>query len=170
MRFSTSALLACALFTSCATLVSPRKYPVTISSAPPGAAIVITDVNGVEVYKGKTPAEVLLKSGGKYFQRQQYTVLFTKKNYPAKVLTLSADLNGWYLGNIVLGNVWGMLVIDPLTGAMWRIPKKEMRADLGPRTGWNQLRTPTGRPGLQIVSLDDVPADQLAGLESLPAQ
>jgi hypothetical protein len=30
-------------------------------------------------------------------------------------------LNKWYFGNILLGGVIGMLVVDPLTGAMYSL-------------------------------------------------
>jgi len=33
----------------------------------------------------------------------------------------------WYLaGNIVFGGIAGWLIVDPLTGAMWRLSPKEV--------------------------------------------
>lgn len=32
-------------------------------------------------------------------------------------------MDGWYIGNIFFGGLMGLLVIDPITGAMWKLPK-----------------------------------------------
>jgi hypothetical protein len=40
-------------------------------------------------------------------------------------------MDGWYLGNIVFGGLVGLLVVDPLTGAMWKLDPT-MNADLTP--------------------------------------
>jgi len=35
-------------------------------------------------------------------------------------------MNGWYFGNLAIGGILGMLVIDPLTGAMYRmVPRSD---------------------------------------------
>jgi len=31
-------------------------------------------------------------------------------------------MSGWYWGNILIGGLIGMLVVDPLTGAMYKLP------------------------------------------------
>ena len=36
--------------------------------------------------------------------------------------SVTAGLNGWYFGNILIGGLVGMLIVDPLTGAMYRMP------------------------------------------------
>ena len=35
--------------------------------------------------------------------------------------TRDAYLNGWYIGNVVFGGLIGLLIVDPETGAMWRL-------------------------------------------------
>jgi hypothetical protein len=30
-------------------------------------------------------------------------------------------MDGWYIGNILFGGLIGILIVDPLTGAMWKL-------------------------------------------------
>ena len=34
---------------------------------------------------------------------------------------VSSSLNGWYWGNILVGGLIGMLIVDPISGAMYEI-------------------------------------------------
>ncbi len=109
-------------FTGCATLLSESVYPVTITSAPDDATITITDSNKNIVFQGKTPAEVNLKASSGFFRKASYTIKFEKKGYKDSVYTLTSTLDGWYFGNLISGNIIiGMLIIDPITGAMWQL-------------------------------------------------
>ena len=148
---------SCLLFASgCASIVSKTKYPVAISSAPNKAKFTITDVRGREVQSGTTPTVVHLKAGGGYFKKQTYTVRFTKEGYDAKVMTIQADLNGWYFGNLVFGGAIGFLIVDPISGAMWKISQRDVQGIL------NQASAYSGSPddqSLNIMSVDDVPEE-----------
>lgn len=31
-------------------------------------------------------------------------------------------MDGWYVGNIIFGGLIGLLLVDPITGAMWKLP------------------------------------------------
>jgi hypothetical protein len=139
---------------SCASIVSKSKYPVAISSAPAGASVTITDRNGKEVFSGVAPTTATLKSGAGYFSKAIYKVTFSKPGFDTKEMTLEADINGWYFGNLVFGGLLGLLVVDPATGAMYRISEKEMQGVLVPSAqGYN----PTDKTNLRIMSLDEVP-------------
>jgi len=48
------------LGSSCASIVSKSKYPITINSRPSDAKITITDKKGVTVFSGLTPAMLKL--------------------------------------------------------------------------------------------------------------
>jgi len=109
------------LSTSCATIVSKSKWPLTINSTPTESRISITDRNGVEIYTGNTPATLKLKSGAGFFQRARYQVKLEKEGYVTKVIPIEFRLNGWYFGNLLLGGVIGMLIVDPATGAMYKM-------------------------------------------------
>ena len=114
-----------ASLTSCATLFTSTKYPVTFNSTPEGAGITIENRAGVVVFDGKTPASVKLKSSAGYMKKEEYKVTFTKDGYARKVVHISAELDGWYIGNILIGGWLGMLIVDPLSGAMYKIAKED---------------------------------------------
>jgi hypothetical protein len=169
MRLTLPLALATTLLlgNSCATIVSKARYPVAFTSEPPGASFTVTDVNGREVFTGNTPTVVPLKPGGDYFQRQTYTIKFSKPGFETKTMMLEADFNGWYLGNLLFGGVIGLLIVDPLTGAMYRINDTQLQATL--MTSGQGL-APTTEGGLQIVSIQDVPAGLRDKLEPVAAK
>jgi hypothetical protein len=114
----------------CASIVGESRYPVAVSSAPPGATFEITDEDGALVHTGNTPSTVTLKSGSGYFSGQTYKLHFKKDGYPDKSVELDSSLSGWYWGNILIGGLIGMLIVDPLTGAMYKLPE-HASADMG---------------------------------------
>jgi hypothetical protein len=115
------ALAPTLLFGSCATIVSKTEYPVRIDSAPQQAKVVVTDRRGKEIYSGLTPANIKLRSGAGFFQKAIYNITFTKEGFKERNIEVSASLNSWYFGNIVFGGFLGFLIIDPATGAMYRL-------------------------------------------------
>ncbi|MCW9732732.1 Hsp20/alpha crystallin family protein [Avibacterium sp. 20-15] len=125
-------LLKVALFvatvglTGCATIVSKSTYPVSIQSVPEGANFTITNREGKIVSQGITPQVVKLKSGSSYFKPEKYLITFDKKGFTKETIEIQAKLDGWYWGNFVIGGPLGHLVIDPLTGAMYRLPEEVM--------------------------------------------
>lgn len=125
-----AAVTAMVVVQGCASIVGESRYPVAISSAPPGAAFEITDKNGTVLHNGNTPSTVTLKSGKGYFSGQTYTLNFKKEGYPDKSIKLNSSLSGWYWGNILIGGLIGMLIVDPLTGAMYKLPEAAS-ADMG---------------------------------------
>ena len=58
-------------------------------------------------------------------KREEYIITFTKNGYSQKTINISAELDGWYIGNILLGGLIGMLIIDPASGAMYKIAKED---------------------------------------------
>jgi len=121
------------------------------------------------VFSGVTPAAVQLKSGSSFFNREKYTLKFTMPGYDPKTAQLEADVNGWYFGNIVFGGFIGLLIVDPATGAMYRIAQKEVQVALSQTQGFNNA--PGADPnGLQIVSITQIPANQRHLLIPVPAR
>lgn len=111
------------LFVSgCASIVSDSSYPVSVNSTPEGASFTVTNRLGSQVVSGTTPEIVTLKAGSGYFKKESYTVAVSLEGYEEKVFTVSASMDGWYWGNIAIGGLIGMLIVDPLTGAMFRLP------------------------------------------------
>jgi hypothetical protein len=109
------------LFSSCASIVSKSSYPISINSTPSEAKIIITDKKGIEVYSGNTPATMKLKAGSGFFGKAHYQVKFEKDGYDTKTVPVHFKLDGWYFGNIVFGGLIGMLIVDPATGAMYKL-------------------------------------------------
>ncbi len=149
-------LFPCIMFFSgCATIVSKSSYPVYLRTDPPGANIKITDKKGHVVYQGKSPTTVRLKSGAGYFSKAQYQVKLSSPGFDEKIVTIDFKLNGWYFGNLVIGGAIGMLFIDPITGAMWKIQDPVVDETLD-RTANLSARAPV----LNIVNIADVSPEQ----------
>ncbi|HEY1112747.1 MAG TPA: PEGA domain-containing protein [Chitinophagaceae bacterium] len=154
-----SLLVLTLLFSHCASIVSRTSYPVHIHSSPDGATVSITDKKSKEVFKGQSPATVTLKSGAGYFAKAEYQVRISAPGYAEQVIPVNYRLNGWYFGNLLLGGVLGMLVVDPITGAMWRLDTPEIFARLQKTTAF------TEEPMLRIMDIKDVPQELRGQLE-----
>jgi len=117
-------LLAAAMFasslTGCASIVSKSSWPVTVQSNPSGARCEVVKENGVTIHAGETPMTITLDSGSGYFSSAKYMINCSKDGKQASS-ELSSHFNGWYVGNIVFGGLIGLLIVDPATGAMWRM-------------------------------------------------
>ncbi|MCQ9426377.1 hypothetical protein NRB16_22920 [Pseudomonas sp. LJDD11] len=107
----------------CASIVSESRTPVSINSSPAGASYQITNEDGALVHSGVTPEQVTLKAGAGYFDGETYKVIFRKDGYAENSAIINSRMNGWYWGNIVFGGLIGMLIVDPLTGAMYKLPE-----------------------------------------------
>jgi hypothetical protein len=105
----------------CASIVSKSDWPVMVSSKPDGAVCTVQNKQGTVISKATTPTIFLLKSGDGFFRSASYTLRFEKEGYQPASTELSTGLNGWYWGNIIFGGLIGMLIVDPATGAMWRL-------------------------------------------------
>lgn len=148
------AILSVSIFSGCASIVSKSQYPVSIRSNPEGAMATVRDSSGQAVHSGVTPTTVTLKAGNGYFRGQNYTVDFQKEGFSTTSAEIRRDLNGWYLGNIIFGGLIGMLIVDPATGAMWRL-SDEVHGELLPL----QTTREDGEVELQILTLNDLPED-----------
>jgi hypothetical protein len=143
-------MTAVLLFSSCASIVSKSTYPLSINSTPSGATISITDSKGKEIYLGNTPAVVELKAGAGFFSRAEYLVKFSSPGYDVKIVPVLFKIDGWYFGNILLGGVIGMLIVDPATGAMWKIETEFLNETL------NQSTTSVS-PEMKILGINEIP-------------
>jgi len=117
-------LLATVMFasslTGCASIVSKSSWPVTVQSNPSGARCEVVKANGVTIHTGETPMTITLDSGSGYFSSAKYMINCSKDGKQASS-ELSSHFNGWYVGNLVFGGLIGLLIVDPATGAMWRM-------------------------------------------------
>lgn len=121
------------LVTGCASIVSKSDWPVTVRSNPTGAKCVISKSSGLAVQTGETPMTVTLPSSDGYFSAAQYLVKCEKEGFSPAQRSLEAGINGWWYfgGNLIFGGVIGWFIVDPLTGAMYRLDEK-FSVDLQP--------------------------------------
>jgi hypothetical protein len=141
------------LLSSCASIVSKISYPISINSSPSEAKIVITDKKGIEVYAGNTPANLKLKAGSGFFGKAHYQVKFTKDGYDTKMVPINFKLDGWYFGNILFGGVIGMLIIDPATGAMYKLDTEFLNETLSKSTA------SIDKTELKIYGINEIPTE-----------
>jgi hypothetical protein len=159
-----AAALAVAL-SGCATLFNGQSQAITISSAPEGAQVTVSNRAGQRVHVGETPVTLTLKRGAGYFKPEVYTLAFSKPGYADQQMTIRGSTSGWYFGNILLGGLIGMLAVDPATGAMYSLPKNvtaslETQGSVGALDGAQ----------LQIVSMESLSAEQRAQAVRLTPQ
>ncbi len=117
-------MLSLLCLSACARVVSHNIYPVVVESSPSGVPFIIKNQAGIQVESGITPQQVTLKANVGYFEAETYAVIFNKKGYQPGPFILDTSLDGWYFGNLLFGGFIGMLIVDPLTGAMWELPEK----------------------------------------------
>ena len=154
-------LITCTLLSSgCATIFGRSNYNVAINSNPVGAALSITDKKGKEIYKGSTPATVSLKSSAGYFSKAEYQLKFNLSGHEEKIIPLTSKLNGWYFGNLLIGGIIGMLIIDPASGAMYKLPVTTLTETLT-KTNIAQVSE------LKIIDINSLSKDDKAKLQKL---
>lgn len=160
LKIATLLLIVSMLFSNCATIVSKSTYPVSIYTNPRGGQVSITNKKGKEIYKGTSPSVVKLKSGDGFFSRAEYQVTLSSPGYVDKIIPVTFKLNGWYFGNIVFGGLIGMIIVDPASGAMWRIDKY---ADDINETLIKSTVSIT-EPTLQIMDIKNIPENMKQNL------
>jgi len=70
--------------------------------------------------------------------------------YDEKVIPVEFAFNGWYIGNIVFGGLIGLLIVDPLTGAMYRLDMGSIHETLSKTTA-------DAGPSLKIMDINQIP-------------
>ncbi|WP_444895551.1 hypothetical protein ACJJI5_01060 [Microbulbifer sp. EKSA008] len=138
--------------TGCASIVSESSYPVTINSTPNGANFTIINEAGLDVHSGVTPDTITLPASNGFFSSASYTVKYQMAGYNEQSFLIEAGMDGWYIGNILFGGLIGWLIVDPATGAMWKLPES---AHVTLQS--NTAVAPIG--GLNIASIDEVPEE-----------
>jgi hypothetical protein len=138
-------------------------YNVRLDSSPNSATVQVFDRKGEEIFNGTTPTQVTLKSGAGYFRKARYTVKYSRPGYLTKEVLIDSDVNGWYFGNIIFGGLIGFLIVDPITGAMYKLDRIDLNETLAAegRTGM------VSEKSLRILEIQQVPPDIKKHLVSL---
>lgn len=153
--------LSIAILSGCSSIVSKSHYPVSVNSSPDGASFSVTNKSGQKVHSGVTPSTVTLDSSAGYFDRETYTFVVEKDGYQPRTYVLTSTIDGWYWGNILLGGVIGMLIVDPITGAMYNLPE---RTDISLEP---EVAALPGTEGLTIATIDSLSVEQLNRLKKV---
>jgi len=157
----------------CASIVSKSQYPVLINSNPEGANISIRDKRGVEIKKAKTPTTITLPASAGYFSPASYSIDYQKEGFYPASSNLFATLNPWYIsGNLVFGFMIGWFIVDPLTGAMWKLDDTTV-GNLMPDPAYkdtilNQLKEIQRLKDSGILSNDEYEVKRKALVDKLP--
>lgn len=140
----------------CATIFNGGgTQPVAFKSLPDSASISVTNRAGEKIHAATTPVTVTLNHAAGYFKPESYSVRIEKAGYQPRELSIDATLSGWYIANILIGGAIGMLVVDPLTGAMYTLTPDTVDATLDA----DALKSSFKADGsLTIVLAEDVPA------------
>jgi hypothetical protein len=104
-----------------------------VNSVPRDVIVTVYNRKGIEVISDTTPCELKLKSKAGYFRRAIYSLEFNREGYERGEEVITAKVNPWYYGNLLLGGYIGLLILDPLTGAMYKIDTKEINHVLTPK-------------------------------------
>lgn len=108
---------------SCASIVSDSEYDVNIQSIPTNTEFMIKDEEDNIVATGVTPNIVTLEASDGYFSKAKYNVEYVNEGKKVQK-SIEPKIDNWYWGNIFVGHVFGFLLVDPLTGAMYKLPKR----------------------------------------------
>ena len=150
---------ACLWVTACCSIVSKSQYPETVYSNPPGANFTIKKANGLAMSTGVTPATLVLNSSDGYFKPAKYIVEFTRKG-ATQSIPLNASINGWYFGNLLFGGIIGLLIVDPATGAMWKLEDTAIAT-------FNQTADAGRGHALRVCTIDQLPLAMRSHLVSI---
>jgi hypothetical protein len=153
VRKITLGLAAALILSSCASIVSKSSYPISINSSPSEAKITIKDKKGIEIYTGTTPATLKLKAGAGFFSKARYQVTFEKQGYDKKVVPIEFKLDGWYFGNLLFGGPIGLLIVDPATGAMFKLETEFLNETL------TKSVTNINPQEFRFLDLNDIPSE-----------
>jgi hypothetical protein len=123
---------------------------------PEGATVSITNRAGEKIHSAASPVTVTLNRGAGYFKAESYTVRVEKEGFDPQEVVVAGQVNGWYFGNIIFGGViLGMLIVDPLSGAMFTLSPDTVDAGLS-AVG---AKTSKVDGSLTVVLMENVPAE-----------
>lgn len=113
-------LIAITLLSGCASMMNDRMQTVRITSDTAGDTFQVSNQDDRVIASGRTPAQLELSAAAGYFDGERYTVRFGR----AGAVVIDSTVSGWYWAGLLgLEPVIGPLIIDPLSGAMFKLPE-----------------------------------------------
>ena len=148
----------CLSVSGCATIVHSGPRSIDIASTPPGAKVSIYDRSNSLVMTNTTPFVAQLSTKYAYFKGQSYRLVFELPGHANAQATLDSSLSGWYFGNLVFGGLIGMLIVDPLTGAMYNLQPDKIEQHLTA----SQAQIIRSHDGILVILLAQATPDERA--------
>jgi len=103
-----------------------------------------------------TPFVAQLSTKFGYFKAQSYRLVFEMKGHATAEAKIDSSLSGWYFGNLLFGGLVGMIIVDPLTGAMYNLEPERIEQTLTPP----QVEIIRTRKGILVVLADQATAHE----------
>lgn len=122
MRNAFAAALAVISLAGCASIMHGSNQRVEFASTPVGAQVSVDNKP-----LGITPTHTTLSRDEKHMVRIELA------GYQPYEVELKRGVSGWVFGNIVFGGIPGV-VVDAVTGAMYKLSPSEVNANLAGRT------------------------------------
>ena len=160
-QISLAALLgACIALSGCATIVHSGPRSIPVASTPAGAKVSIYDRSNTMVSTNTTPFIATLPTKYGYFKSQTYRLVFELPGHKPAELNLDSSVSGWYWGNLLLGGLIGMLIVDPLTGAMYNLTPEKIEQPLTS----SQAKVIQEGEGLLVILASEATPQELAAM------
>lgn len=140
----------------CATIVHSGPRVIDVASSPPGATVSVYDRSNTLVMTNTTPFVAQLSTKFGYFKAQSYRLVFEMKGHATAEAKIDSSLSGWYFGNLLFGGLVGMIIVDPLTGAMYNLEPERIEQTLTPP----QVEIIRTRKGILVVLADQATAHE----------
>jgi hypothetical protein len=84
--------------------------------------ITVRDRDGKVLQTATAPFTLTVERGSGYFKGNALTATATAADGTTETREIDTSVSGWYWGNLVFGGLIGMVIVDPLTGAMFYLP------------------------------------------------
>ena len=150
--FVVATFSACSALSGCATILHGGPRSIEIASAPVGAKVSIYDRSNTLVMTNTTPFIAQLPTKYGYFKGQNYRLVFEMPAHAPAEVNLTSSVSGWYFANVIFGGVIGMLIVDPLTGAMYNLSPEKIVQSLTA----SQAQVIKDRTGFMVVLASQV--------------
>jgi len=144
----------------CATIVHSGPRAIPVASTPAGAKVSIYDRSNTMVSSNTTPFVASLSTKYGYFKGQSYRLVFELPGHAPAELTLKSSVSGWYFANLVFGGLIGMLIVDPITGAMYNLAPNKIEQPLTA----SQAKVISDGEGVLVILASEATQQELAGM------
>ena len=108
-------------FAGCATIVSKSRYSFSVKANEPDTIVKVYDKKNVFLTSIKTPGTIELDADAGMFSSASYRFVFEKPGFENDESIINAKIDPCYWINFIClySAPLGMLLVDPISGAMW---------------------------------------------------